>query len=559
MFKRSKDGTQQNMFSSIPSMLTGSSYEQYRDNSAWHNLFRTQMVERVDELIFKPLYDETMGAPNSSARVLVGMLALKEGFGWSDNELFEQCRFNLLVRSALGLFNINDSLPAQSTYYLFRKRIHDYQKKNNVDIIELAFQQITMGQALDYQISGRSIRMDSKLIGSNIAWCSRYELIHDTLGLFYREMDKTSPPRLSRDDLTLLTEVSSTTGNKVVYRSTREEIQNHLTRLGILCYKVLSVYEEKDNKYYSTLKRLFDEHFHIEENGKVALIPKEDISSGTLQSAFDTDCSYRDKDGLKVKGYSVNVTETCDEGSLNLITDIQVAKANKPDTEFMKPAVEQSAMVLGHNPENIHADGAYQSPSNVDYCRQENIDHYFTGLQGATGRYDLELCDEQLTVTDTHTGEVIPTRKCKSGKWGIKTENGYRYFSKQEIDTCRLRKEIHQMPIEKSIKRNNVEATIFQLSYYTRNNKTRYRGLIQHKMWALLRCIWINLRRIMAYVEQICQRTGFSGQDRPKKTFFYQKIDLKNRFVPIFNLCQTFLRILDYFKLKLVFKQLYFL
>lgn len=452
------------MFSSIPSMLTGSSYEQYRDNSAWHNLFRIQMVERVDELIFKPLYDETMGAPNSSARVLIGMLALKEGFGWSDNELFEQCRFNLLVRSALGLFNINDSLPAQSTYCLFRKRIHDYQKKNNVDIIEPAFQQITMGQALDYQVSGRSIRMDSKLIGSNIAWCSRYELIHDTLGLFYREMDKTSSPRLSKDDLTLLTEVSSTTGNKVVYRSTREEIQNYFTRLGILCYKVISVYEEKDNKYYSTLKRLFDEHFRIEENGKVELKPKEDISSGTLQSAFDTDCSYRDKDGLKVKGYSVNVTETCDEGSLNLITDIQVAKANKPDTEFMKPAAQQSAMILGHNPENIHADGAYQSPSNVDYYRQENIDYYFTGLQGATGRYDLELCDEQLTVTDTDTGEVIPTRKCKSGKWSIKTKNGYRYFSKQEIDTCRLRKEIHQMPIEKAVKRNNVEATIFQLS-----------------------------------------------------------------------------------------------
>jgi len=559
MFRRSKDGTQQDMFSSIPSMLAGSTYEQYSDNSAWHNLFRTQIVERVEELIFKPLYDEIMGAPNSSARVLVGMLALKEGFGWSDNELYEQCRFNLLVRSALGLFNLSDSLPAQSTYYLFRKRIHDYQRENNVDIIELAFQQITMGQALDFQVSGRSIRMDSKLIGSNIAWCSRYELIHDTLGLFYREMDKTSPLKLSSDDLTLLSEVSSITGNKVVYRSTREEIQNHLTRLGILCYKVLSVYEEKDNKYYSTLKRLFEEHFRIEKNGKVALKPKEDISSGTLQSAFDTDCSYRDKDGLKVKGYSVNVTETCDEGSLNLITDIQVAKANKPDTEFIKPAVEQSSIVLGHNPENLHADGAYQSPANVDYCRQENINHYFTGLQGAVGRYDLELCDEQLTVTDTHTGEVIPTRQCKSGRWSIKTETGYRYFTQHEIDTCRLRKEIQQMPVEKSIKRNNVEATIFQLSYHTRNNKTRYRGLIKHKMWALLRCIWINLKRIMAYVEQICQRTGLSGQNRPKKSFFDQKIDLKNRFVPIFNLCQTFLRIWDYFNSKLVFKQLYFL
>lgn len=550
MFRRSKDGTQQDMFSSIPSMLRGASYEQYSDNGAWHNLFRTQVVERVDELIFKPLYDETMGAPNSFACVLVGMLALKEGFGWSDNELFGQCRFNLLVRSALGLFNINDSLPAQSSYYLFRKLIHDYQKQNNVDIIESTFQQITMGQALDYQVSGRSIRMDSKLIGSNIAWCSRYELIHDTLGLFYREMDKTAPAKLSSEDLTLLTEVSATTGNKVVNRSTREEIQNHLTTLGILCYKVLSVYEEKNNKYYSTLKRLFYEHFRLDETGKATLRPKEDIGAGTLQSPFDTDCYYRDKDGLKVKVYSVNVTETCDEGSLNFITDIQVAKANKPDTEFMKPAVEQSAMVLGHKPEKIHADGAYQSPADVDYCRQENIENFFTGLQGATGNYDLELCDEQLTVTGTHTGEVILTRKCKSGRWGIKTENGYRYFSQQEIDTYRLRKEIRQMPIEKSIKRNNVEAIIFQLSYHTRNNKIRYRGLIQHKMWALLRCIWINLRRIMAYVEQICQRTGPSGQNMHKQSVF-SKIQSENQIWINFQLVSNIIAKFILFALKI--------
>jgi hypothetical protein len=51
-------------------MLRGASYKQFSDNSAWHSLFRIQVVERVDELIFKPLYDETIDAPNSSARVL---------------------------------------------------------------------------------------------------------------------------------------------------------------------------------------------------------------------------------------------------------------------------------------------------------------------------------------------------------------------------------------------------------------------------------------------------------------------------------------------------------
>ena len=31
------------------------------------------------------------------------------------------------------------------------------------------------------RISGKAVRMDSKLISSNIAWFSRYEIIHETL------------------------------------------------------------------------------------------------------------------------------------------------------------------------------------------------------------------------------------------------------------------------------------------------------------------------------------------------------------------------------------------
>lgn len=44
-----------------------------------------------------------MGAPNASVRILVTMSILKEGFGCSDEDLFEKCEFDLLTRRALGL------------------------------------------------------------------------------------------------------------------------------------------------------------------------------------------------------------------------------------------------------------------------------------------------------------------------------------------------------------------------------------------------------------------------------------------------------------------------
>jgi hypothetical protein len=566
MFKRSKDGSQQVMFNSIPSMLKGSSYNQYSDDLAWHNIFRIQVVDRVDELIFKPLYDETMGAPNASTRVLVGMLALKEGFGWSDNELFEQCRFNLLVRSALGLFNINDNLPAESTYYLFRKRIHDYQRQNDIDIIELAFQQITRGQALDYQVSGRSIRMDSKLIGSNIAWCTRYEIVHDTVALFCLAIKDSTYKKLRIDLRSQIKEITETESRKIVYRLGREEVHKKLQSLGLLIYKLLSLTKEKDNPYYRTLQRVYEEQYRV--NGYQAeLRPKEEIKSDSIQSPHDTDCSYRNKDGQQVKGYSANVTETCDEGTLNLIVDVQVSKANTSDVEFFQPAINMAEQVLNQKPEDIHADGAFQSPENVAYCQNNEINPYFTGMQGMAGRYDLTLTDDSLVVVDTQTGEILPARKAKSIKsnlrvkrWSIKTSEGkIRYFSQKDIEACRLRKQIAAMPIEKRNKRNNVEATIFQLSYFTRNKKTRYRGLFQTKMWAILRCVWINLKRIIAYVETICQRTLKICATMPKKLALYTNFTDFSISTQIINLYYSFVVIFRNYCFDIQFRKNYLL
>jgi len=48
---------------------------------------------------------------------------------------------------------------------------------------------------------------------------------------------------------------------------------------------------------------------------------------------------------------------------------------------------------------------------------------------------------------------------------------------------------IEDIPQSEKNRRNNVEASIFQLSYFTRNNKTRYRGLAKHKWWAYHRSL----------------------------------------------------------------------
>ncbi|MBQ0089875.1 MAG: hypothetical protein KBT27_11165, partial [Prevotellaceae bacterium] len=60
-------------------------------------------------------------------------------------------------------------------------------------------------------------------------------------------------------------------------------------------------------------------------------------------------------------------------------------------------------------------------------------------------------------------------------------------------------------------KRNNVEATIFQLCFHTRNNKTRYRGKRKQELWAFARCAWINLRRLVIFEGGKAPEGTYSG------------------------------------------------
>jgi hypothetical protein len=513
MFKKSSKSGQLNIFTSPKTLFSGNSLKMYEDEHAWHNQFRKQVTMQIDENIFRPLYCKDNGTPNAPVRVLVAMMVLKEAEGLSDQKIFENCRFNLLVRSALGLHNADDPLPTESTYYLFRKRIQNYAKEENENLFETAFAQITKDQCAEFEVSGKRIRMDSKLLGSNIAWLSRYELIHETLRLFYNQvkqsgqLDEATEDRL--DDLLKLE------GNKVVYICSSEEVKSRLQELGELIYKILPLFSSSSGVYYQTLQRVFNEQYRVDEKKVVVAREKEEISAKSVQSPHDTDCHYRNKDDQKVKGYSINVTESCDDDNpLNLIGHVDVRKASTSDVDFFQHDIEKVQVVFPDKIAAAHADGAYHSPVNQQFCKDNQIDLYLHAIQGAKGRYQFNFSEDGvLSILDTTTSQIIDKKKiiCKNDieKWRIKVEKGYRYFTQKDIDGYLIRKQIAETPIETLQFRNNVEATIFQLGYHYPNAKSRYRGEIKHQMWANVRCLWVNFVRILKYIKQLCQRTLF--------------------------------------------------
>jgi hypothetical protein len=514
MLKKSLKSQQLDMFSSASSIFNGKSQTTYEDPKAWHNLFRKEVISRIDEAVFSPLYSDTQGRPNASIKVLLGMMILKEADGLSDEKIFENCRFNLLYRSALGLFNLNDSIPTESTYYLFRQKVVAYDKATGINLFSEVFSQTTKEQCIEFGVSGKRIRMDSKLLGSNIAWMSRYELIHKTLELYYGEIkDKITL------DVTLrahLEEALKLQGDKVVYTHTSQEVKVKLQDLGTLISQLLDLRDCPKTQSYQTLQRVFTEQYEINEDKIIVAREKETISPQSVQSPHDTDCTYRSKGGhggqkkQEIKGYSVNVTETCDDDNLNLITNANVKVVSTADTEFLQDDTEKTQAIVTDKIEVVHADGAYHSPSNQNFCKKNEINLCLQAIQGAKGRYELEMNEDQtLQVTDTQTGHQVESVKVtsKNGteKWRIQVDKAYRYITQKEIDSYQLRKKIGTISKEEVQYRNNVEATIFQVAYHFPNAKSRYRGLTKHQMWANIRCLWVNFARIVHNVIENAQ------------------------------------------------------
>ncbi len=536
MFRKSPPSSTPSLFEGISHHLNSKKVKHLEDDNAWHNSFYREITSRLDETIFSPLYESNNGRPNASIRRLVGMLILKEGNDWTDEQLFESCDYHVLVRYALGLTNLSDSVPSPATYYNFKLALLEYEQSKGINLLDNCFQSLTKDQILRYAVSGKSVRMDSKLIHSNVAKNTRLQLCLGVLGKFYKSLDDQQSSLLSPSDQTLLEEISSKSVEAYTYRLNKQSAGERLQTCGNLLFRLLDLYTNLQSSEYDLLKRLAKDHFELVQvqdasstNQKQLPKPKDTKgqSGSTLQSAHDPDAAYRNKPGSKkqvITGVVCNITETCaispapkegeeKEKPLNLITDVQTEKATFSDDKFFMPAIENTRKVLQDEIENALTDGAYNSIINEQFSNFDDADFnwYLTAIQGAPGHYDFEQIDEQTyKVTDRRDGRVQKTVLTKKGKYRIVEHHAkpkYRYFEHKTIVNYFRRKQMENYPQWVHSLRANSEATIHQVFCKLNGTKSKYRGLFKHHMYALNRCFWTNFKRIHAKNVQINGKT----------------------------------------------------
>jgi hypothetical protein len=214
---------------------------------SWAGTFYREFFSCIDEDIFSVLYSEQPSRPNVPVNVLVGLEAMKAGFGWSDEELYEAFLYNLQVRYALGYDRLGEGEFEIRTLYYFRQRLSEYNLRYGVNLLEKAFEEITDRQIVELNIRTGQQRMDSTQIASNILDASRLHLLVEGVQRLHRILDAAEQQRWHEWFAPYLKE---TAGHYAYRIKGKAATQEHLEKVGQALWVLLTalkpVYENHE-------------------------------------------------------------------------------------------------------------------------------------------------------------------------------------------------------------------------------------------------------------------------------------------------------------------------
>ena len=375
MFKKNKGHLQPPLLSQVSHLPA---QQRLRLEKSWAGVFYREVFSRLDESAFSCLYSDLPSRPNIPVNVLVGLEFMKAGFGWSDEELYDEFLYNVQVRYALGYHELGEGEFDLRTLYYFRQRLSQYMQKEGVNLLERAFEQITDEQLAKFQLKTGKQRMDSTQIASNIRQHGRLQLLVEVLQRVPRMLNKTDQSRYAD----LLQPFMQGHPGWYVYQMKQAEFPEHIRRVGLVMYQLLTELKSSyaQCKEFQILERVFGEHYRLEKSGVVAKVQRE-LSACSLQSPDDWDATIRQVGTGLRQGYVANIAETCDpQNPFQLITKVQVAPNSMDDSKFLLQALPNLAQRT--DLDTLYTDGGYGSPEVDLSLTDKGITLLQTGIRG---------------------------------------------------------------------------------------------------------------------------------------------------------------------------------
>lgn len=529
MFKQHTQHLQRNFLSTVAQL---SARRQDRLENSWAGEFYREVFCRLDEAHFEGLYSNQPSRPNIPVNQLVSVEILKSGYGWSDEELCDHLNFDLQVRYALGVRDVETEICTLRTIYNFRRRVSQFMQETGVNLFAVTFEQITDAQTVALELDTRRQRMDSTQIASNIRTYSRLQLVVEVLQRAARMLSDPDQERYAAD----LAPYLQGSAGQYCYRIQSEAYEQHLAQIGQVIAELLTAWEGEyaTQPAYRLLRRVFGEHFRIVDAAQpteVTVKPAEELSAASLQSPDDVEATYRYKNGEGYHGYVVNVTETCDpENKVQLITKVQVAPNTTDDQDLLVTAVPELQERMPVT--DLDVDGGYIGKDATQTTRDANVALHPSAIRGAQPDPDkvglaefswAYPADEPTQVTcpegqqvalrpgrakhryladfDAATCADCPLRdRCPTQLLKRRPVRVLR-VSRRQIEVALLRQACAEVRTGPPYLRPAVEATVRSLKhpFGSGHSQVPVRGKIRVTMMMVAAGVMVNLRRIWRY------------------------------------------------------------
>lgn len=493
--------------------------------NTWAPVFYREVFCKINEELFAPLYCKDNGRPNFPVNILLSLEIIKHLNNYTDKQLLEQFYFNYQVLYALGIHNIGQVYFAERTMYEFRERVFNYLNEHpqEEDVLFQQFETLVKNFIAVLGLNTDELRTDSTLVSSYIKKAGRLSLAYDVLV----QAIKALPSELLSDQLKEALDKKFKTA--LLYHSRNRSLEGRFQKVADLMAEVLKIVENyphlASSRPIKILQRFLKEQTVYDETRK-RFIPKEssEISSSSLQSAYDTDAAFREKGGQKHTGYTLTVTETCSsQNEVQLITDFVLEPSNKGDAPILQERME--TIKKNTEAKHIYADGGYYSPAVIEKAESLEIQMHYTDM---TGRKSPAV---KMPLTSFDINEHLEIISCPNGKkplsskYSPKNKRSISHFSKEDCLNCPLRAEcpvkerkkfmvltmakrslmadIYRQEIkDKTInyqntsKRAGVEGTNSSLKRSQGMTKLRVRGLIKCAMQCTFKIIGHNFKQL---------------------------------------------------------------
>jgi hypothetical protein len=532
MFRENNEHLQDNLFNSLYSMDQRLAHKL---QNSWAALFYEHVFCKIDENLFAPLYSSDNGRPNFPVNILMGLDLIKEIREYTDEVLLDEYAFNYQISYALGLRTLGERYFAPRTLYEFRARLYLYSLEHpeETDLIYAQFEKLTKHFIAAAGLNTDEARMDSTQIMSNIKLAGRLSLAYDVLV----NAVKALPEHLMTDALKVFLRADYKT--HFLYQLKKQDTPSRIQSLIDQGVEVLQQAEKhpelKSIKGIQLLDRFLREQavFNPEENRWLAKEAKE-ISSKSLQSAYDADATYRNKNGKKHVGYAMNLSETCrDENPVQIVTHYDLAPNTTSDIELLKRALPT---LSEQGIKDVYTDGGYYSPEMTEDAQTQGITVHYTDMTGRKtssqklpySAFEIEdnqkvlrcpakhepsriaFDDKEKTLSahfDREICDLCPQKESCRVKFR-KKDTVLRVSQKALIaEQTRLKIEDRELRKEATSKRAAIEGTNSTLKRAHGVGKLRVRGIIKSKLVVGAKLIAHNFRQLTRF---------FQGHDRRK-------------------------------------------